>query len=532
MFNRATNTQKAQVSTALSMPAPTGGLNDLDPLSNMGPEFMIDCLDVFPDTGVVRARPGYMVAQDGFDEAVKSIVSYNNQSGGHMVFACTDDGIWDITTPGTKVFKYALTNGNVDFLNFTNAAGNYLVVWNGTDPAAFYDGTTWAPFVTAGSPSAPGEISGIAPTDISWAFVHMARLWFVKKNSMELFYLPIDQLGGAAAPMVIASNFTRGGYLLVGSSWSSDTGRGISNRLILFSSEGEIASFLGTDPDDVGTWGLDAMFYLAQPLGTRAIERFGGDILVMSRRGVVPVSALLYGTATEVMQAGTLTSRINRAIHRLTENWGAAPMPPELAAHPSPMWITINLWDFVQSRPIQYVMNIATGAWGKFAYPVRTLVTVGDTTYMGTEDGRVLVVTPNLYQDEVDTSGQNGIPIFPYIFSAYTYLGNPTVNKHTKLIQPVINSPTRPAFAVRVLPDFRTDQYDPVLSLPTAGGSAGLWDVAEWDVGTWPMADIVWSLWRNANTLGYSFAWQMKASTQVNFEVAAVKYVVEGGGLV
>lgn len=520
-----------QIDTALALPAPTGGLNDYDPIANMDASFMLTCMNLYPDTGLVTVRPGYQEVQTGLIGAVKSIMEYTSLDGTIKRFAVTDSWIYDINTPGAPSAVKAVTNGKVNFTNYGTQAGNYMIVCNGTDPAILYDGSTWVDFTTAVTPSGPGQINGIAPNEIANVAVHNARLFFVRKNKMEAYFLPIDSVGGVASPLFVGGIFSKGGYLLSLMRWSSDTGAGLDDRLIFITSNGELASYSGSDPSDAANWNLDSVFYLAPPLGDRAITANGGDILILCRRGLVPASTLLYGSAAEVAYSGTFTKLINRAIQRLTAQWQQLPYPIEVFVHVDLQWITINIYDSDLRKKVQYVMNAITGAWGRFDYPVRTIRTIDGITYMGTDDGRVLVITKNFYQDNVHIDGTGGSPIEWSGMSAYTYLNDPTALKHADMIRPVFQAEVKPSFRLRVLPDWRTDEY----TVPVPPGVAvanARWDISLWDSAVWAGLENVYRPWMSANQLGFAFAWQMKGSTSSGLGISAIEWTSQRGGMI
>lgn len=522
---------KPRVSQALALPAPTMGLNDFDPLANMDPGYMINCMNVFPDTGLCLCRPGYQLVQTTLGAPVKTLIEYRGKSGIIKSFAATDAGIYDISTPGTATKVYDLTNGQINYIQTANAGNVYLVGCNGVDAAFYYDGTTWAPFVAADPADGPGKIKGLAPNLITNVYTHNARLWFVKKDSTDAYYMPLDSIGGEAKVFPTGALFTRGGVLQSIMRWSSDTGKGIDDRLIFITTAGELASYSGTDPSNAADWNLDAVFYLSPPLGDRAVTEYGGDILIFSRKGVIPASTLLYGTAIEQMNGGVLSRTINRRLQQLTAQWQAMPFPTEIFVHVDLQWITINIYDEDLKKPTQLVMNLLNGAWGRFDYPVRTLRTINGITYMGTDDGRVLLITKNGYRDGVALDGTGGTPIEGYLMGAYTYLDQPTANKHAKLIRPVWQAEVKPSFRLRVLPDFRTDPYTAVVP-PGLAIENAKWDISKWDLANWAGLENVYRPWMSANVLGYAFAYQIRFSTSSVLGLSAVEWVWEAGGLV
>jgi hypothetical protein len=147
---------------------------------------------------------------------------------------------------------------------------------------------------------------------------------------------------------------------------------------------------------------------------------------------------------------------------------------------------------------------------------------------MGTDDGRVLLMTTNQYLDDVHIDGTGGSPISGYAMSAYSYLDDPTFNKHAKFVRPVFQAEVKPSFIIRVLPDFRLDLWSAVPAPDYAVGNA-VWDVSKWDMANWAGNENVYRPWCSANVLGYAFAWQLKVSTSAALALSAIEWVWEDG---
>ena len=521
---------KPQVSQSLSLPAPTGGLNDLDPIAAMEPQFLIDTMNFFPDTATLNVRSGYQEWVTGLLNSVKTIMSYNKVDGSYQPFVCTDAGVYDITSSAdAPPVALALGNGQCEWTNFATAAGQFLVFCNGQG-TWHYNGTSFVQWTQVTTPALPGEIKGVNPNSFNFVLVHKGRLWFLQQGSLTAWYMPLDSIGGEAKPFFLGGLFRRGGYLIALARWSMDTGEGLDDRLVFISSAGEVASYSGNDPSNAADWQLDATYNIGPILGPRALADFGGDVLYLSRRGLVPLSTLVQGSAQEIMYSAVLSRRISRTIIRL-----AAPTTPqfpiEVSFHPELALIAINIYDEATQKSNQLVLNFLSGAWGKFDYPVRCIRTVDRKIFMGTDDGRVLQVTVDAHVDNVARDGTGGSPIDAYLFSAFTYLNDPTVNKHAKFIRPIFQTDVRPSFRTRVIPDFRLDQFFGA-PIPNPARGNARWDAAFWDQSVWGSVENVYRPWVSANQLGYSFAWQMNVSTSSALGVAGIQWIWEAGGLI
>jgi hypothetical protein len=98
---------------------------------------------------------------------------------------------------------------------------------------------------------------------------HVQRLWFVEKDKIDPWYLPVAAISGAAAKLTIGPFCKLGGYLMAIGSWSRDGGSGPDDMLVLVTSKGEVLIYSGTDPSSSTTFGLVGTFRIAEPIGRR-----------------------------------------------------------------------------------------------------------------------------------------------------------------------------------------------------------------------------------------------------------------------
>ena len=68
---------------------------------------------------------------------------------------------------------------------------------------------------------------------------------FVKRDSLKAYYLPVASIGGAAQDVSLSGVFQRGGKLLLGATWSLDSGDGMDDKCVFVSDRGEAAIYSG-----------------------------------------------------------------------------------------------------------------------------------------------------------------------------------------------------------------------------------------------------------------------------------------------
>jgi hypothetical protein len=484
-----------KVSQLWSTMAPLGGINDTQPLASMEPQYCLQMLNWFPGNSSLSARRGYREWATGFNIPVKSIMVYYDMSGVQKLFASTDTGIYDITTStDVPVVEVAAVNGDYKSVMFGTVNTQYLVAVNAKGaPAYLYDGTTWIPMIEeAGTPDAPGEIKGVNPGNFSYVTTYKRRLWFVEDDTTTAWYLPIDSVGGVAKPFYLSSIFRRGGKLLYIADWSVDAGDGLDNKIVFVSNLGEIAVYVGDDPDDTANWELASVFYSASPMGERTSVDVGGDIYFLTAFGVIPLSKILIGEAAQTPDEASISKNINRTLNRIAAskqyqiNW-------QIFNLPNAQSIMVNIPPNGNSPAIQYVMNLLTGSWTKYDLPINCAAVSRGVMYFGTTDGRVCEYGDEIYLDNVLMDGSGGTRIICELFSAFSYMDNPSSLKHWNLMRLMFQATRPPNYVFKLNTDFSLDSFAGIPAPPPELDVApSLWDDAIWDESTWSSTDTVY----------------------------------------
>lgn len=533
-------TAQVRVSQTWSTLAPVGGINDTDPLAAMGPEYCIKLRNWYPGNAALTVRVGYQEWVTGLEKPVKTLMPYFDMGGQLNLFAATDDGIYDVTTSAdSPPVAHPTGDGYYKFAMFgAKEGGNqYLVAVNGaTEPSCLFDGSTWTNFTEAGTEAeanAPGKVFGVDPATFSHVAAFKHRLWFVQAGSTTAWYLPPDALGGKATAFYVGGLFRLGGRLLAIVGWSYDGGNGLDDKLVFISDVGEIVVFSGDNPDDADNWSLQAVLYLSKPLGERCFAEVGGDVMITTKYGIVSLTRALMSAVGTQENEDTISKRINRTLNQLVQSkkYGEAWELYNLQAMQS---LALTVKDNgINNPPIQYVMNLLTGAWTLYDFPIQTMVACKDVIYFGTADGRVMFLTQGQYKDNVNRDGSGGVPIQCEIFTAFSYMGEPTLLKHWKLFRPIFQSVQKPNFAMRLNTDFAIQSLS-ITPAPPPPEDLGLslWDHAIWDQSKWAAQDEVFRPWVGVSALGFCAALLMKINTTSRISLTAMEYVFEPGGIV
>jgi hypothetical protein len=219
------------------------------------------------------------------------------------------------------------------------------------------------------SASTPGNFYGTDPATFCFVTAWKKRVWFVKKNSTLAYYLPVNSYAGQLETFDFGPQFKHGGHLVGIWSWTLDAGEGVDDMLVAISSSGDVVIYQGTDPDYFPEIRLRGVWYVGSvPAGRRIATEHGGDLLILSSLGMVPLSKIVNGAS--LSQPGLyVTHKIAPAFSALMETyrdtWGWA-----TAIHPRDN-ILIVLTPFVLGGGYQqWAMSLSTGAWSHLDLPM------------------------------------------------------------------------------------------------------------------------------------------------------------------
>lgn len=545
---------KARTSTIKTIAAPTKGLNDTDSLANMDPMFALTMRNVFPDSTSVRVRNGYRQWATGLVQPGKTLMVYNRGTGADNLFVCADNGIFEVTITGAVGSAVsALTLGSVDYTNFGNVAGQYMVVVNGQDAAKLYDGTTWVDFTTVVTPSAPGQVSGVSMSTMVCVQPHKKRLWFAQKDSLTAWYLPTDGVGGVMTPFYLGGVFKRGGYITNIFTWSIDSGDGLDDILVFQTNLGEIAGYQGTDPSSITTWALASVYYPGPPLTRNGTTDIAGDVAMLTSNGIHLISNIVGGQQSLAASTTALSRNISKTLNDIVQDSGSQPNWSIFNVH-SLNSLVVVIPNLFGTGNVQYVMNTITGAWTSYDLPMDCVAVRSEKMYFcGTKNSLnyVFMYDPTSNLDNIDIQGLNGNFIQSYWLQAHNFFEMMGTDKIFSLVRPLFVSTGRPAMLLNVGTDFQPNS--PLdLPVPASGANSSIsWDSGVWDLTLWldfpaPTSSDAWdsgiwdtSLWNAApqtqyswtgvTGIGYSASLAVRLSTERPTEFVSVDWAFQAG---
>jgi len=469
----------------------------------------------FPTATGIRMRRGSSVfgtVSNGSEDVV-SLFTYINGNN-QKLFAATQTGIFDsfqtqdflVDSSGNSLVDDqanallsiavnstplvgSLTSGAWITVQTANASGNvFLRAVNGSDTPLVYDGTTW---------STSPAITGVDPTTLCYAWSFKRRTWFLQKDSLNAWYLPVDAIGGAAVLFPLSGIFTRGGSLVFGSSWSLEsTGGGLSEQQIFVTSEGEIAVYQGSDPSDATSWSLVGVYRTGKPLGPKAHIRAGGDVVIATDIGFLPVSTSItrdYAALSPAAVSYSIEVAWNEFVaSRSFSGWSCEVWAPE-------QMVAISLPTPTGSTPTVLVANARTGAWGAYTgWKALCLQTFNNRLFFGSSQGVII---------EAEVTGYDqGLPYTATCVPLFDPLRTPASLKVGLLARATLlsTSDIEPQMSL---------QSDYVVNLPSAPSAAviesanswgtGVWNQSKWDTST---QKNIHQQWQSVGGDGYSLS--------------------------
>ena len=331
----------------------------------------------------------------------------------------------------------------------------------------------------------------------------------------------IDSIGGDPVKYPMGGIFGRGGQVLWGAAWSLDSGAadGLSDQLVIMSSEGEAAVFQGSSPTEDPSWLQVGVYRIGKPLGNRAHFRGGGDIAVATSVGLVPLSKAISLDVTALSQAAisyNIQDAWQGAVNdRGIDDWQCELWPDLKMAVISPP-VHIGGTD-----PTLFITNTETGAWCRYTnWDARAMDVFQGRLYFGGPDGKIYVANVT-GSDDGDTYTGVYIPLFEDF-------GTPANRKIAKVGRGVTRSKWPINYTLRFQGDFNMNYGSP----PSAPAviSENTWGTGKWGTAVWGTisADIVTQGWKSLGGAGYSasLSYQVTSGSTAPLDVEIIRLEV------
>lgn len=479
----------------------------------------------FPTKTGIRLRGGNVKYATISDGPVVSMFTYRSGAS-EKFFAADEENVFDISSVADPdeiptADLSGQTSGYYSTAQIGTAGGDFLMICNGSDAPQYYDGSAW----TVPSFTFPGTPT-IDETAFKFVTLYGSRLWFIPNDSLSIYYLPVDSISGTLEEFSLAGVMQTGGYLVGAYSWSQDSGSGLDDYFVVVSSTGEVAVYQGGDPSSASTWSKVGLYQISPPIGPNAFMRAGGDLLIATEAGIVPISEALNKDVSALSMA-SITADIEPDWKSEVSTRRA--LPWEIIKWPVNNMMVVSVPVTSDGLPeICFVKNLETGGWSKFTgWNTRCIAHFDGYGYFGTnsgtvhkmevggnDDGAPYVCTCVGLPDHIKSPGV--LKVIHSMRSTFRS-SSPFKAKVSASVNYKVQLPTPPASVV----DYTTDEWD-----------SGLWDQALWDsAGTLESS----SVWASVGRTGFVISPQVQVTCAVTqfpmVELIASDVIYETGGV-
>lgn len=503
-----------------SFPAPIRGWIESESLAQdiQGGASVLE--NFFPTTRGIRPRGG-LLRHATITAGVQSLMVWRSGTA-ERLFGSDSTAIYNITSPASPTVQPAadvsgLASGTFSSVMFANAAGDFLVAVNGANDRQLYNGIGWT--------TSP-VITGVASASLSHVWVFKNRLFFVQKNTLNAWCLAVNAIGGAATQISLSGVFKKGGSLLFGDTWSVDAGDGLDDICVFVSTLGEVVAFAGIDPADPNLWQQQGRYDIGRPLGRNAYFRAGGDLVIATTDGMVPLSA-----AMNKDPAALTLAAVSRAIE---QEWKRQAVVRETSMNWSALkWIARNmaivgLPTVGASEVCCFVVNLLTGAWAKYTgWNASCLAEMGSQAFIGTPDGAVMIAEAGGTDD--------GAPYQCTFIGLYDHLSSPAATKTANMARTswLYRKPFNARVSISTDYTAKLPAYPPAAQHP----SLDVWDVGKWDFALWDAGTALKLVtsWVSVSGQGFALAPNIQMTCShagpPEAELVSVDLLYEQGGM-
>jgi len=461
----------------------------------------------------VTLRDGYTSFCTGIGSGNVETLIEHNAGANRQLLAIGSNGTFYQIDSGTAVSKKTgLANGRAEHIEFNNVT---VVVPSGAN----------VPFSWNGSSASDLSITlsdSVNANTLTGVHAHKNRVYYWTGTSQNFYYsATVDTFTGNFTKFPVGLVGTFGGNIVMINTLTLDGGEGVDDLLCIIMTSGEVLLYSGSNPGS--DFSLVGTFRIAEPIAEkRAIAKLGGDVIVMTKEGYLPLSQVVRqdivgnkAAAISEKIRGTVIAQVKAT--GTTTGW-------QIFVSPDGDKVIFNYPTGEPDPFNQHVFNPIIRAWCIFEnLPAHVWGQFNGDTYFGSASGVVF---------KVGGDADNGGNITGDVATAYNYFGDRGGVKRFSSVQPMLEGETDIVFSFGVGVDqapTTTIDVSPV----TFASNLASWDTATWDDFFW--ADTtgagVTKRRKAVNRLGYSAALRIKVATSTQtISFISAHYTFAPGG--
>lgn len=505
-----------------NFPAPTRGLVTNQNLARAPDQAALVLDNWFPTQTGIRPRGGCELYAT-LGAACTAMFTY--QAGTtEKLFAADANNIYDITTvadpevaPSAAVGS--LTGGDWSTVQMETSGGVFLLAANGEDDVREFNGSAWS----------TNASTGVTLSLLSQVFVFKRRVFFIEGGTNRFWYLSVGVKSGALTDFSLAGVFKRGGNLLFGASWSLDAGDGVDDLCVFVSTLGEVVIYQGDNPGDATAWSLSGRYDIAAPLGKNAFLSVGGDLLIATVEGIVPLSQVI-SKDPAALSLSAVTLAIEPTWNDFVRERSGSPWTLLRFNERNMMVVGMPAPD-AGAEQVSLVANLETGGWCRFTgapYDISAQAVLLGVHYTGTGAATV-------YKTETGGS-DNGENYTCSYAGHFDHLGSMGPTKSVNLARATFRASK--TFVPKVSGSVNYTQAFPAAPDSVADSSEDTWDAGLWDTAVFDSTGTftVSTRWHAISKAGFVFAPQVQCTFGVtprpDCELVSMDVMYETGAVV
>ena len=341
-------------------------------------------------------------------------------------------------------------------------------------------------------------ISGVDTATLSYVWSYKNRLFFLQRDSFNVWYLPIDSIGGVAEVFPMGGEFSEGGKLLMGSGWSLDSSGdgGLSEQCVFVTDEGQVAAYQGLSPEPDQGWSRVGGYKIGKPLGPLAWMRAGGDLVIATDIGYVPLSQAV-NRDIAALSPSAVSYPIETAWNDAVQERRS--LPWHCVIWPEQQMVVVATPTTFNESPMCFVANARTGAWARFTGWDMTCLCVYDgRMFFGSQNGRVV--------EAYITGLDEGKPFTASCVPQFLDMGSSGALKVSTVGRAVLRGSNKVNAQISAYKDY-------IVRLPPPPDAAtistdSVWGGAIYGASTWggKAEKNTQTEWRSASAAGYALA--------------------------
>lgn len=483
-------------------------------------------LDKLQHINISTAGGKYLVACNGID----ATIVYDGTAWFSIAPTATAQTISTITNSTTTAtlttaIPHGLVTGNRVTISGASPAaynGTYRITVTGASTFTYTMATNpGGNATTVGSYTVLFAITGVNSNKFVNVNLFKNRLYFTEKDTLKVWYLPVDSISGAASPLDFGGIARNGGFLQGMATWTIDAGQGADDYAVFITNMGEIIVYNGTDPDDPTTWALKGVWQLGYVYSRRCYFKWAGDILLLTQDGLVPLASALQSSRLDPRV--NLTDKIFYAISQAADLYSTE-FGWQVTYFAKQNMLIINVPKTTGTE--QYVMHTISKAWSNFSnINAKCWELQGDDMYFG----------GNGFVGKFwDTYADNGAQISATCQQAYSYFDNPGQQKRFTLVRPTFFVDVgTPGVYCGINTDFQTQNNLGQVSFQPVSTTTARWNFATWDNAVWAGNLVVSRQWQGVTGIGYSGGINLNMiSAGIDVHWVSTDYVMERGSVI